>query len=265
MRSAIAWALWRCPRGARPRAFGRPRIVVAHHDMLPPGGWIARLVRAAAARADAVIVNSGAVARDLDPAGSLGTRLSVVYPGVDPAPPSRPASWPDGPPVVVVIGALVGWKRVDLALEAIALARREVPSLRLRVVGAPSGRRGRNAAAAGSPRVRAGPGRRGAVHRRRRRRPATNLRERRACCTALSASRSDWSLLRRSQRAARSSSPRPAGRRRSPTLTVVCCIRRVTSRPPRPESCRSSGSRRWRARSVRLAGGSPNGSGVNGC
>jgi N-acetylglucosaminyl-diphospho-decaprenol L-rhamnosyltransferase len=36
-----------------------------------------------------------------------------------------------------VVGALVGWKRVDLALEAVALARREVPSLRLRVVGAP--------------------------------------------------------------------------------------------------------------------------------
>ena len=39
--------------------------------------------------------------------------------------------------MVVVVGALVGWKRVDLALEVVALARREVPSLRLRVVGAP--------------------------------------------------------------------------------------------------------------------------------
>ena len=39
--------------------------------------------------------------------------------------------------MVVVAGALVGWKRVDLALEAVALARREVPSLRLRVVGSP--------------------------------------------------------------------------------------------------------------------------------
>ncbi len=108
-------------------------MVIAHHDMLPSGGGIARLVRAAAARADAVVVNSRAVARDLDPAGSLGSRLSVVYPGVDPV----ASRWPDGPPVVVVVGALVGWKRVDLALEVVALARREVPSLRLRVVGAP--------------------------------------------------------------------------------------------------------------------------------
>jgi len=128
MRSAIAWQLWRRPRGAR-----RARVVIAHHDMLPGAGGIARRVRAAAARADAVVVNSRAVADDLDPLRTLGERLSVVYPGVDPV----PSGWPDGAPVVVVIGALVGWKRVDLALEAVALARRQVPSLRLRVVGAP--------------------------------------------------------------------------------------------------------------------------------
>jgi N-acetylglucosaminyl-diphospho-decaprenol L-rhamnosyltransferase len=161
MRSAIAWGLggvWRRPRGtggvgdtggtrgiggiggARriggARSIGGApgtRIVIAHHDMLPRGSGIARLVRSAAARADAVVVNSHAVAHDLDPTGSLGSRLSVVYPGVDPA----ASSWPDGPPVVVVVGALVGWKRVDLALEAIALARRSVPSLALRVVGGP--------------------------------------------------------------------------------------------------------------------------------
>jgi glycosyltransferase involved in cell wall biosynthesis/GT2 family glycosyltransferase len=140
MRSAIAWGLWglwgRWRLWRRPRGFGGcggARIVIAHHDMLPRGGGVARLVRAAAGRADAVVVNSRAVADDLDPAGALGDRLSIVYPGVDPA----PSSWPDGPPVVVVVGALVGWKRVDLALEAVALARRAVPSPRLRVVGAP--------------------------------------------------------------------------------------------------------------------------------
>ncbi len=131
MRSAIAWRLrgvWRRPRSAR-----RAWTVIAHHDMLPGASGIARLVRAAAAHADAIVVNSRAVADDLDPRGALGERLSVVYPGVDPT----PSSWPDGPPVVVVVGALVGWKRVDLALDAVALARSEVPSLRLRIVGAP--------------------------------------------------------------------------------------------------------------------------------
>jgi glycosyltransferase involved in cell wall biosynthesis/GT2 family glycosyltransferase len=140
MRSAIAWLLWgvRGVPGVRRvwgdlSRHGRVRVVIAHHDMLPGAPGIARLVRAAAARADSVVVNSRTVADDLDPSGALGSRLSVVYPGVDPA----PAGWPDRPPVAVVVGALVAWKRVDLALEAIALARRAVPSLRLRVVGAP--------------------------------------------------------------------------------------------------------------------------------
>ncbi len=134
MRSGLAWALGRGPRGPESRA-GRARVVIAHHDMLPNARGIAGQVRAAAARADAVVVNSRAVADDLDPAGALGDRLSVVYPGVD----ARPSAttWPDGPPVAVVVGALVGWKRVDLALEAVALARRQVPALQLRVVGAP--------------------------------------------------------------------------------------------------------------------------------
>jgi glycosyltransferase involved in cell wall biosynthesis/GT2 family glycosyltransferase len=145
MRPAIAWRLWGLSqfwRFWRPPGAGGACVVFAHHDMLPDARGVARLVRAAAARADAIIVNSRAVADDLDPTASLGSRLSIVYPGVDPAPGSdraglAPSGWPDGPPVVVVIGALVGWKRVDLALEAVALARRTVPSLQLRVVGAP--------------------------------------------------------------------------------------------------------------------------------
>jgi glycosyltransferase involved in cell wall biosynthesis len=38
---------------------------------------------------------------------------------------------------VLILGALVGWKRVDVALEAIALARRDRPDLRLKVAGTP--------------------------------------------------------------------------------------------------------------------------------
>jgi glycosyltransferase involved in cell wall biosynthesis/GT2 family glycosyltransferase len=130
MRSAIAWQLG--PLWRRAREAGRPRVVIAHHDMLPGVRGIARLLRAAAARADVVVVNSRAVGDDLDPHGTLGPRLRIVYPGVDMA----PSCWPDGPPVVVVVGALVGWKRVDLALEVVAIARRAVPALQLRIVGA---------------------------------------------------------------------------------------------------------------------------------
>src|SRR5205085_1962250 len=44
---------------------------------------------------------------------------------------------PAEPPTVLVLGAIVPWKRPELALEACTLARREHPELRLRVVGAP--------------------------------------------------------------------------------------------------------------------------------
>jgi len=126
MRSAIA-----CTLGG---ALGRP--VVFHHNDLLPGAAVGALVRAAAARADLVVASSHAIARDLDPDSRLGTPVTVVHPGVDLArfpPPGRPAE----PPEVVVLGALVGVKRPDLALEAIAIARRTRPEVRLRLVGAP--------------------------------------------------------------------------------------------------------------------------------
>jgi N-acetylglucosaminyl-diphospho-decaprenol L-rhamnosyltransferase len=125
MRSAIASLA--LPR-SRPFAF-------AHNDFLP-GSWIAAAVRAAATRAAVVIVPSYAVARDLDQSGRLAGRLRVVPPGVDPhrfadigPPPERPE--------VLVVGAIAGWKRPDLALEICAIARRELPELAVRFVGAP--------------------------------------------------------------------------------------------------------------------------------
>ena len=125
MRSAIAcMAAW--PPGAT--------FAFAHNDLLP-GPLIGAAVRLVAGRSDAVIVPSRAVADDLDPRGCLGAKLHVVNPGVDlpePAP-----GLPRQPPEVLVLGAIVGWKRPDLALQAFALARRQIPQLRLRFVGAP--------------------------------------------------------------------------------------------------------------------------------
>lgn len=126
MRSAIA-----CLTGPR-----LPCPVVFQHNDLLPGPAIARVVRAAAGRADLVMVLSRASALDLDPSGRLGARLHVVYPGVDLdrfAADSPPAT----PPEVIVLGAITEWKRPDLALEAAAAARRRRPDMRLRVVGAP--------------------------------------------------------------------------------------------------------------------------------
>ena len=101
-----------------------------------PGALVAAAVRRAARRATVVIVPSGAVALDLDPRGRLTDRLRVVNPGVDLERFGR-AHVPAQPPEVLVLGALVAWKRPDLALEACAIARRTVPELRLRVAGTP--------------------------------------------------------------------------------------------------------------------------------
>jgi GT2 family glycosyltransferase/glycosyltransferase involved in cell wall biosynthesis len=127
MRSAIACTL----------LASMPCPVAFQHNDLPSGRLVGGAVRAAARRADLVTVPSRAVAAQIDPRGQLAHRLRVVSPGVDvdrfrDAPPTQPAE-------VLVLGALVRWKRPDLALEAIAIARRTLPELRVRLVGAPLG------------------------------------------------------------------------------------------------------------------------------
>jgi glycosyltransferase involved in cell wall biosynthesis/GT2 family glycosyltransferase len=127
MRSAIACA-------AALRTLGeRPPLVFEHVDFLPSPG-VARVVRGAAGAADRVIALSSAVADDLDPDRRLGGRLHIVAPGIDVGrfTPSEP---PAGPPVALTLGAIVPWKRPDLALEAVAIAAREMPDLRLVVAG----------------------------------------------------------------------------------------------------------------------------------
>ena len=74
----------------------RPALLVRHVDFLP-GPSVARLMRAAVARADRVCVNSAAVGRDLDPDGSLGDRLAVISPGVHLRRLRREWAWPPTP------------------------------------------------------------------------------------------------------------------------------------------------------------------------
>jgi GT2 family glycosyltransferase/glycosyltransferase involved in cell wall biosynthesis len=118
----------------------RPALLVRHVDFLPSPG-VARLMRAAVARADRVSVNSQAVARDLDPGGALGDRLSVISPGVDLA--AYDAEWAmSEDPEVLLLGALMPWKRPDLALEAVARAAEQLPRLKLTVAGTPMNEEG---------------------------------------------------------------------------------------------------------------------------
>jgi N-acetylglucosaminyl-diphospho-decaprenol L-rhamnosyltransferase len=131
MRSAIA-----CAAGLRGLT-DRPPVIFQHSDFLPAGA-AAHAVRLAARAADRVIANSAAVADELTSAG-LRERVAVVAPGVD-LDAYTPTPLPQGDPSVLVLGAMVPWKRHDLALEAVALASRDLPGLRLVVAGHSVGR-----------------------------------------------------------------------------------------------------------------------------
>jgi len=123
----VAWGM----RSAIAALVSGRRYVFAHNDLLP-GPMVGAAVRAAAWRARGVVALSEAIARELPDAA-----VEVLHPGVEVEAFARADRPPVAPPEVIVLGALVGWKRPDLALEALALARREVPELRLALVGAP--------------------------------------------------------------------------------------------------------------------------------
>lgn len=104
----------------------RPPLLVVHHDLLTRRP-VAAAVRWASRRADGVAAASQAIA---DTVGAPGA--TILHPGVD-LDRFTPAPRPDGAPRALVLGALVPWKRPDLALEVAA----RVPGLQLEVAGAP--------------------------------------------------------------------------------------------------------------------------------
>jgi len=116
-----------------PLPLAAARRLALLHDLPPAAPGAAALIGAACRRADAIVATSGAIARAADPAGRRLGRTHVIHPGVDlghwagPPPPA-----PD-PPRALVLGALVPWKRVDLALEIAA----RLPDLRLEIAGEP--------------------------------------------------------------------------------------------------------------------------------
>jgi glycosyltransferase involved in cell wall biosynthesis len=117
----VAWGA----RATLAAALLRRPVLAVHHD-LHRNAAVRAAVRAATRRADGVAAASHAIADE------LRMSAAVLHPGVDlatflPTPP------PDGPPRALVLGALVGWKRPDLALE---IARR-MPDLHVTLAGAP--------------------------------------------------------------------------------------------------------------------------------
>ncbi len=141
MRTLLGWTLGGAPGRRRSGAAGTP-VVFQHNDLLP-GATIGRAVRRAAGRVDLTIALSHAIAADLAPDGPLAAPVAVVHPGVDldRFAPAAEAPLPEDP-VVLVAGALVAWKRPDIALDALAAARARLPGLRLRLAGGALGPEG---------------------------------------------------------------------------------------------------------------------------
>jgi len=101
------------------------RRVAVHHDLFDSAA-LRGAVRATTTRADAVVTASQAIADELK------LPATILHPGVD-LTAFTPTPLPDGPPRALVAGALVGWKRPDLA---VAIARR-MPELQVTFAGEP--------------------------------------------------------------------------------------------------------------------------------
>jgi glycosyltransferase involved in cell wall biosynthesis len=112
----VAWGA----RAVLAAALARRPFVAVHHDR---NDW--PILRAASRRADASLAASQAIAE------VVGADM-VLHPGVD-LDQYTPAPLPAGPPRAIVLGALVGWKRPDLAIE---IARR-MPELHVTFAGEP--------------------------------------------------------------------------------------------------------------------------------
>lgn len=101
------------------------RRVAVHHDLFDSPA-LRGAVRATTRRADAVVAASQAIADELH------VEATILHPGVDLGA-FTPTPLPEGPPKALVAGALVGWKRPDLAVE---IARR-MPELHVTFAGEP--------------------------------------------------------------------------------------------------------------------------------
>jgi glycosyltransferase involved in cell wall biosynthesis len=104
----VAWGARTILAAAMMTKRGRPPLLAVHHDLYPKPA-IRGAVRAATRRADATAATSHAIAAQL-PGGVV-----VIHPGVD-LDAFTPTPAPPGPPQALVIGALVAWKRPDIAL-----------------------------------------------------------------------------------------------------------------------------------------------------
>ena len=132
-----------------PLWYRHPRLTIVHHvhgpmleQSLPwPLAPLGRVVEARVApvlyRRGAVVTPSQSTREELLELGFRSERVTAVDNGVDDffRPSGDRRADEADEPLVIVVGRLAPVKRFGLALEAAAVARRQVPGLRLRVVG----------------------------------------------------------------------------------------------------------------------------------
>jgi glycosyltransferase involved in cell wall biosynthesis len=123
----------------------RPVVVLVHHvhreqwPVVYPGlvgrvgWWVERRVAPWLYRRSQYVVVSRATRAELRSLGVRGPRVAVVHNGSDPVVPVNPGKAPT--PTIAVVGRLVPHKQVEHAIDAAIELSRELPGLRLHVVG----------------------------------------------------------------------------------------------------------------------------------
>ena len=124
-------------------ALGGAKAVI--HIHVKYGDWMGRAVRWAFGRADALVGISAFVSRSLEANGYPGARVHTILNsidpaswdfGIDPLPVRRELGIPPEAPVVMSASRLFRWKGHTDLLRAIAAVHRDLPEVRLLIVGA---------------------------------------------------------------------------------------------------------------------------------
>jgi glycosyltransferase involved in cell wall biosynthesis len=116
------------------------------HLTIKPADWLSVQVKWALRHADAIVGVSGYIAQTAVEAGYPAERVHSVWnsldlssgrwdPSLDGRPVRRELGIADGAPVIGIVARLFSWKGHTALIDALAVVRRELPGVRLVVVG----------------------------------------------------------------------------------------------------------------------------------